>query len=446
MTTMDDPVPDVPPERPAPPAPPPEPLRPTTSSERVVTIDALRGIALFGILAANIRGFAGPAVTYFTPALFWPALHDRIAQAFIDTFVQGKFINIFAFLFGVGFAVQFERAAARGGRFGWTYARRLLVLLLIGLVHGLLIWWGDILLVYALIGFLLLLFRKRQDKTILIWAIVFTLLMPLMLTMAFVASQFAGAKLPDMPKPNPGALATIDDTFSNGSWSDIQKQRTADAFQRNWFFLPGYGWHIASVFLLGMLAWRRGFFYPAPESLPRYRTLMWWSLFIGVTGNVTVTVIRWVSDGPQMPMTWTAYLSQLISVVAAPALSLGYICIVIVLMHSEASRARLQRFTAVGRTALTNYLLQSIVGTLIFYSYGLGFFGDIGPAALLPLTFVLFALQLLVSPWWIARYRYGPVEWLWRRMTYGGPLPMRRESPAVAASMPQAAWRATPPE
>lgn len=458
--TIDDPIPEVP-EVPAepqvptelaaepaelvPPPPPPEPHRPTASSERVETIDALRGLALFGILAANIRGFAGPAVTYFSPNVFWPALHDRIAQAFIDTFVQGKFITIFAFLFGVGFAIQFDRAATRSGKFGWTYARRLFVLLLFGLMHGLLIWWGDILLVYAIDGFLLLLFRKRQNKTLVAWAVVFSLLMPLLMTAMFVASQL-GAEMPKMPKPEPAALAKIDATFSDGSWSAIQEQRTKDVKQFNYGFFPFFGWHVLGLFLFGVLAWRKGFFSPAPESLPRYRTAMLWGFAIGVTGNVAATAIRWIYDPPPMPTNVPAFLSASIPVIATPALSLGYICAVILIMQSEAWRARLQRFVAIGRTALTNYLLQSIVGTLIFYSYGLGFFGDIGPAWLLPLTFVLFALQMIVSPWWVARYRFGPVEWLWRRMTYGGPLPMRRESPAVAASIPQAAWRATPPE
>jgi len=130
-----------------------EPLAPVAPVERVDTIDILRGLALFGILAANMRGFAGPAGTYFMPERFWPALHDRLAQALIDTFVQGKFLAIFAFLFGVGFAVQFERAEGR--RFGWTYARRALLLIAFGLVHGLLIWFGDILLMYGLTGLFL---------------------------------------------------------------------------------------------------------------------------------------------------------------------------------------------------------------------------------------------------------------------------------------------------
>lgn len=423
-------------------APPAEPLRPVSASERVETIDALRGLALFGILAANIRGFAGPAVSYFTPQLFWPALHDRIAQAFIDTFVQGKFITIFAFLFGVGFAVQFDRAAERSGRFGRTYARRLFLLFAFGLIHGLLIWWGDILLVYAIAGFMLLLFRKRQNTTVAVWAAVFVLLMPMMMTLGFIAAQ-AGAPIPNIPEPTPAELAQADRIFSDGSWLAIQKARATDVLTRNWKLLPFFGWHVLALFLVGVVAWRKRFFQPAPESLPRYRRAMWLGLAIGVTGNVAVTVIKWIYQPPMMPVNLPAYLSTTIPVIATPALSLAYICAVVLVMQSEAWRARLRRFAAVGRLALTNYLLQSILGTLIFYNYGLGFFGDVGPAVLLPLTFVLFALQVYASRWWIERYRFGPVEWLWRKLTYGGALPMRREP---AASMPQAAWRAAPPE
>ena len=427
---------------PAPPAPP-EPLRPVSGSERVETIDILRGLALFGILAANIRGFAGPAITYFVPHLFWPAFHDRLAQAFVDTFIQGKFITIFAFLFGVGFAVQFERANERGAPFGRTYSRRLFVLVLFGLIHGLLIWFGDILLVYALDGFLLMLFRKRRDKTLVVWAVICMLIVPLVMTGAFIASQ-TGAKMPD-PTPKAAAIAHDANVYANGSWLAIERQRAGDAVKHNWGFFPIMTWHVLGLFLIGLLAWRRRVFHPTAEALPRYRKWMWWGLAAGVTGNVAVTALRWMFDLPMMPRTPLAYVSVLVASVATPALSLGYICFVIVLCQSETMRARLHRFAAIGRTALTNYLLQSIIGTLLFYNYGLGFFGEVGPAVLLPLTFVIFAVQMYASPWWLARYRFGPVEWLWRRLTYGGPLPMRREA-AVAASIPQAAFRATPPE
>lgn len=424
------PAPEPEPELPAAPAPLPEPLRPVSTSERVETIDILRGLALFGILAANIRGFAGPPITYFRPGMFWTAMHDHIAQAFIDTFVQGKFITIFAFLFGVGFAVQFDRASARTGKFGWTFARRQFVLILFGLIHGLLIWFGDILLAYALSGFCLLLFRKRKDKTVAIWAVIFLSLLPLLGTAFFVATRF-GAKPPKPPKTDPAAVAKAADVYANGSWLDVQQYRQKDAVRFNWGFIPILFFQVQGLFLLGVLAWRKRFLQPPAEALPRYRKWMWWGLGIGVAGNVTMTIAARSLGANAMPTTWLAYTLVPLRMIAVPALSLGYICAVILLCHDPAWRARLQRFGAVGRTALTNYLLQSVIGTLIFYSYGLGLFG-VGPALLLPLTVLIFAAQLYASAWWVSRYRFGPVEWLWRRLTYKGPLPMRREALVAA--------------
>lgn len=357
----------------APPPPPPEPLRPTTTSERVETIDILRGMALFGILAANIRAFAGPPITYFYPQLFWPAFHDRLAQAFIETFIQQKFITIFAFLFGVGFAVQFERATLRNARFGWRFAWRMMLLLLIGLVHGLLIWYGDILLPYALCGLLLIAFRKRQDTTLKIWAAIFLLIVPLLLAAAFLAAQ-AGVNMPD-PTPKAAAIAKAANLYENGSWGEISAQRRHDALTHNWSLIFAFGWQVLALFLLGVLAWRRRFFQPAPESLPRYRRWMWIGLAIGVTGNAAWTAYRWIAKPPPIPDEPAAYLLSLAQYIAIPFLSIGYICFVILLCQSEAMRARLHRFAAVGRMALTNYLLQSVIGTLIFYNYGLGFFG-----------------------------------------------------------------------
>ena len=412
---------------------PPEKLRPVAVSERVETIDILRGMALFGILAANIRGFAGPALVYFTPHLFWTALHDRIAQALIDTFIQGKFITIFAFLFGVGFAMQFDRASERGAKFGWTYARRLFVLLLFGLVHGLLIWFGDILLVYALDGFLLMLWRKRTNKTIAIWTAILLSIMPLLMVAMFIAGQL-GAKLPD-PTPKPAEIAADAAVYESGSFAEVAKQRAHDVVTYNWNYFPVMAWWVLGIFLLGVLAWRKRLFHPAPESLPRYRQAMWWGLGLGISGNLAMTIIRWVYDPPPFPNSLISLTLVPLQVLCVPALSFGYICAVILLCQSAMWRARLHRFAAIGRTALTNYLLQSIIGTMIFYGYGLGFFGA-GPAALLPLTLLLFTAQMYLSPWWLRRYRFGPVEWLWRKATYGGPLRMRREAVVAAPTMP----------
>lgn len=411
-----------------------EALTPVAPAERVESIDVLRGLALFGILAANIRGFAGPPLTYFFPHLFWPAWYDRLAQAFIDTFVQGKFITIFAFLFGVGFAVQLERARARGGRFGWIYTRRLLILVALGLIHGLLIWFGDILLMYGLIGLLLLAFGKRKDKTLVIWAVV-VYLIPLVLALLYFAVAQAGLA-PPMPEPTAAEIAKARAIYATGTWAELQRQRMSDALAHNWAYFPAIMWQILALFLLGMLAWRRRWLQPEPDALPRYRRIMPWALAVGIACNVAATALRWIFDFSMVPDTPAAMLAGLLQTFGVPALGLGYVCLVLILCHDPVWRARLQRFGAVGRTALTNYLLQSVIGTLLFYSYGLALFGKAGPALLLPLTFVLYAALTAASVWWVERFRFGPVEWLWRSLTYGRMLPLARErvsaAPAIA--------------
>src|SRR4051812_13390316 len=143
---------------------------PVCLSERILFIDVLRGMALFGILAANMRGFFAPLDAYMQNGVLYHGRADVLAQVFVDTFIQGKFISIFSFLFGMGFAIQMSRAEARGVRFMGFYPRRLLALALFGLIHGILIWAGDVLLTYAFSGTILLLFRKRPQRTLLWWA------------------------------------------------------------------------------------------------------------------------------------------------------------------------------------------------------------------------------------------------------------------------------------
>jgi uncharacterized protein len=404
-------------DEPAAPPAPPVPMTPTVGAERVELIDIVRGIALFGIFAANIRGFAGPALAYFNPNIFWHETYDKVAQAFVDTFIQGKFITIFAVLFGVGFTAQLTRAAARNAKFGWTYAR-LFILVLFGLAHGLFIWFGDILLVYGVTGFFLFFFRKRMDKTVATWAIVGYLVPLLMMSIMFFVS-LSGAKIPAPPTPTPQQLADTVRVFADGSWAEIQKARTTDAVSHNWGYLPIMLLHILGLFLAGVLAWRHDFFRPSIDELPKYKRWMMWGFAIGISGNVAATALRWALDIQPFPPSGPSVLIFAINMIAVPALSLAYVCAIILMYHSEAWRARIQRFGAIGKTALSNYLLQSIVGTLMFYSYGLGFFGKVGPALLLIPTVLVYALQAVISPWWVARFHFGPAEWVWRSLTYG---------------------------
>ncbi|MFA6955926.1 MAG: DUF418 domain-containing protein [Thermoanaerobaculia bacterium] len=393
-------------------------IGPIGVAERVDLIDIVRGLALFGIIAANMRGFAGPTPAYFEPSSFWPSMPDRIAQAIIDTFIQGKFVTIFSFLFGVGFAVQLDRGEARGVKIGGVYARRLAILVVFGLVHGTMIWFGDILLPYALIGFLLLLFRRRRDSTLISWAIVGQLVPLVLLSLAWVYGQVSAEPLRGPHSAGPGELERLADLFAHGSWSAIHEQRVLDVFKANWGMFPVFFLPLLSLFLCGVLAWRRGFFHPRRETIDAYRRWMKLGLVVGVLGNTAATAIRWVWHVAQFPPTPLGLGVQLIQAVAVPMLSLGYVCGVIVLCQDEAWRRRLAPFAAVGRMALSNYLMQSIVCTLIFYSYGFGLFGSVGPALLLVPTLLVYATQPVISEWWLDRFRFGPAEWLWRSLTY----------------------------
>lgn len=401
-------------------------MEPIRSHERVESIDVLRGLALFGIIAANIRGFAGPAVAYIDPAMMWSGFADRLAQAFIDTFIQGKFIAIFSFLFGVGFAVQLSRAEARGGAFGSIYVRRLTGLLVIGLIHGLLIWWGDILLPYALTGLLLMLSRRSNDFSITFWGIALYLVPALLILFVAALPLLTGMPMPADPLPSVDELQSMVAIYGEGSWIEIQKQRVEDAFVHNWAYAPLMIPQLLGLFLFGVLAWRKRLFTPSPESLPRYRTAMILGFTIGITGNAIATIAAWYSPEPLFPPTVDVLPIFLVRELTNPALSLGYILLVILLCQNDRWRKRLRRAGAVGRTALTNYLLQSVLATLIFYSYGFGLYG-MGPATLLIPTVLIFAFQLWISPLWIERWRFGPVEWLWRSITYGRIQPMSRD-------------------
>lgn len=411
--------------------------RPALRRERVETIDILRGLALFGILAANIRGFAGPATVYFRTELYWPGVADRIAQGIVDIFVQRKFITIFAVLFGVGFASQLDRLEGMHARFGRVYARRLLILAGFGVLHGLFIWFGDILLIYALTGFFLLLFRHAQQKTLVKWSVIgycipLAIMLAATLTVTLSSTHFK-------PPPVPGAreLAEVTRVFASGSFAEIQHARAADAVRLNWGYFPIVAPQIFGLFLAGMLAWRNNLFRPAPEALPLYRRTMVVAAAVGIPGNVITVVVTAIYDLPPFAPRPLSAAMGMLGAITVPALSLAYVCGVIVLANDARWHPRLQPFGSVGRMALTNYLTQSVIGTLLFYSYGLGWFGKAGPALLVIPTIAIFAAQIAFSRWWLARWRFGPAEWLWRSLTYAKlqPMAIEREDSGPTASL-----------
>jgi uncharacterized protein len=410
----------------APEAPASSPMGPIAAEERIQFIDVLRGLALFGIIAANLRGFAGPLQVYMDPKLLWNSLPDRIAQFALEVLIQGKFITLFAFLFGVGFAVQLTRAQARGARFLGFYPRRLGALLLIGLVHELALWWGDILVPYALGGFFLLLFRKRTDRTVFIWALVLVAF-PVLLAGSYVIAQQFGAPPPKPPDPakTQTAIQEAVRVYGQGTFPQIVLKRIQE-LKPQYGFLPIFLPNIVGLFLLGVWTWRKGILQNLQDHVPLLRRTMFWGLMVGLPGNLLARVIVEMGGAPPMQPTPRNVAIWSLQTFTVPALSLGYASALALLYQNAAWRSRLAPFAAVGRTALSNYLFQSLVCTTLFYAYGFGLYGKGGPLLFLIPTLVIYALEVPLSQWWLRRYRFGPAEWVWRSMTYGAPQPFRR--------------------
>ena len=422
-------------------------LGPVRPKERIETIDILRGFALTGVLLINLRNF-----DFFEQV--WSGAADQFALWMTGLLVEGSFWRLFSFLFGLGFALQWARAKLRGGRFIPMYARKLMVLLLLGIVHSL-FYIGDILYDYAVLGFLLLFFFRRcLPKTLLISAIV-CLLFYFAWQGAVAGNRYIRQADSQITKQMAREEAREEAAWrafrqeiihvrSQGTFREVIVAHAQIAVRRR-FSLSAldthYLWLVGGplpLFLLGLYAGRRRIFEDLPAHLPFIRRVLWWGLgFALVSISVNVVIETQLFTDPSWPaLKFFPGQGDSPWGVAELALCLVYASAIVLLVQRQAWKRRLAPLAAVGRMALTNYLLQSLIFTTILYGYGLGFYGRVGPAKEVILTFFIYMLQVLFSVWWMKRFRFGPVEWLWRTLTYGKLQPMRVSQPA--ACLPQA--------
>ena len=410
------------------------PSGPLPSAARIEALDYVRGLAVLGILLVNMPLYAGPLAAYFSAEQTgsFPAPVDRAALWLIRVVAESKFYTLFSFLFGVGFGVQVVRADRAGTTgFAALYRRRLLVLLGLGLVHLFFLWIGDVLHLYAAFGFVLLLFRHRAQNTLLAWALGLTLV-PYVMGALFIGvrtlrdtSETRAARVVERDERRATqreALPEIVRVYAQGSRSEVHRLRTRQAVER----LPmEVGWGLNEVlvlFLLGLWLVRTGVLDDLPAHLPLMRQLFRWGI-VGVFATVALAVWRFAA-GPDAGMAVSFVLHVLGHVVARPLHALFYAAGLLLLLQHESWRRRLAPLAATGRMALTNYLGQTVICATIFNGvgiglFGLGLYGRVGPAAGLVLTVVIWGAQAAFSTWWLARYRFGPLEWVWRSLTYG---------------------------
>ena len=391
--------------------------RPASSSERVRTIDIIRGLALFGVLIVNILSdFRVPLLEHFRR----PFADARGADYLVDLLVTGalefKAFTIFSFLFGVGIAIQFERAATRSVNIRYFLLRRLAWLFVLGATHLFLVWNGDILTLYAICGVLLL---PLLDLPSPILFLIGTALIALPEFVSF------GSRLPS----GPAAMTVIAETrqvYGNQGFLAILKFRWRESWSLIVPLLIMVLPRTTGLMYWGVAAWRSGIL-QAPD---RHSGKLAAAFAIGAAlgGAITANHV-WSASSGGAP--WPALQNTHLD--ASILLALAYVSGLLLWLKPRRI-ALLPGLAALGRMALTNYLLQSIVLGFIFYGYGFGLFGRIGSAAAAGIGLAIYIAQVQLSRFWLRRFRFGPFEWLWRSLAYERRQPMRA-GPDSAAGM-----------
>ena len=391
-------------------------IRPTQPQEWIASLDVLRAFALLGILVVNMMDFAYTG-SLEAPAQRWPAWWDQAAVGIVFPLFAGKFNSLFSFLFGIGFFIQLDRLRVRGTAGNVIYLRRLGVLFLLGALHALFVWWGDVLHMYAILGVFLLLMRRVSNKTV--WVVmILCLLYPAVLSVY----QFYKSTPDDMARLQSQFVlmsATNNEVLTQGSYWEatlarVEMQRFL--YSDLSYSFVGYPLFFTTI-LLGFWVARAGYVRDTAARRAFLKKVLIWCFAIGLACGITIAVaIRFVVPFQLSPL--SVLLVSMYSF-GRPPLMLSYAVILVLLFDAGRLRRFFSWLTYVGRMPLTNYLMQSVVCTLLFYGYGLGLIDQVNPAAALLLSLAIWGLQIPVSVLWLRRFRFGPMEWLWRAATYG---------------------------
>jgi uncharacterized protein len=386
-------------------------------------LDVLRGFSLFGVLATNMLGFSGFWLLSRAEVKAITGGIDGIALIAIDALFRRKSLTLLSFLFGLGFALQIEHAEARGARVIPLYLRRLAALFAIGAGHATLLWWGDQLTIYAITGVVLLLFRRCSVRALLLWAAFFILVPQL------VGAVPAISRLLEPADPHEADVfaARMLSALRAHDPTELFRLQARQAIRSQWSLAAWqYSWTLGR-FLVGYAAGRSRLFRGGEERLPFFRKLFGWGLGLGLAGT-SVMVVRRVLSRRGTTLHPALDLALLVpEEVGVLALTAAYLAALVLLMERPAWKRRLMVLAPVGQTALTCYLMQSVICALVFDGWGLGLLGRVRPALFIPLALVIFAAQIVASRLWLTRFRFGPFEWLWRSLTYGKQPILRQE-------------------
>jgi uncharacterized protein len=415
----------------------PSQAEPVSPNERLLILDVIRGFALLGIFIMNMPGFNTSFFAGADGTHLWPEWWDRWTETLREVLFAGKFNSMFSMLFAVGFTIQLARLEEREPeRAKSIYLRRIFWLFVLGVIHATVFWTGDVLHVYAALGLLLLALRRVPDKAL--WTIfISTLFYPVALGVYRLVTLD-----PKRIEANIAAFQSMEASnnaaYGGGSFLEAAHEHVREMIffysDSNMLLSTVGAWvMLFSTMTVGLILGRSRFFQNVTEYLPLVRRIQWWALGIGISAGVVFGAWQATTTEPMRPTVFRQ--------VAFVCFYLGRICItafyvatMIRAVCNERWRVRLMPMAIVGRMPLTNYLMQTLIATFLFYGWGLGYWGKAGPALDIVLAVaIFFVIQIPLSYAWLSRFSMGPMEYLWRLLTYGRASLRRQPSPAPAA-------------
>jgi uncharacterized protein len=408
-------------------------LAPVSSTQRLETLDVLRGFALLGILAMNIRAMAAPMSAYMYPAaLFDYEGPSRLAYLFTTVVFDLKMMGLFSMLFGAGVLLYASKRTESGEPPRALWFRRMFVLLAIGLLHAYFLWAGDILVPYALCGILLLWWmRNRTARTLLVSSLAMLTIGAVMAVVHWLAwdsmsAADRAAELELMMPTRDQALGHV--SLMLGSYTRFVAESAPGTFMfETMFFLLFFLWRCGGMMLLGMSLYKSGFLDGRlqPSTYARVALVATPAgLLLAGIGALELERVAYA-----MPIRAVVDLWNYVGAVLA---SIGYAAALIWIVKAGLLQGLRRRLAAVGQMAFSNYLFHSATASVLFLGWGVGLAGRFDYAAQLLVVGAVWMVQLIVSPLWLQRFRFGPAEWVWRTLTYGRAQPMRHQTPAVA--------------
>ena len=393
---------------------------PISKQERIVSLDIIRGFALLGIFLVNMPAFHSPAFMISHPDYTGM---DYWLDLLLQMFVQNKFYTIFSFLFGLGFYIFMSRAQQKNLHVNRLFSRRLFALLLFGAIHFIFIWYGDILHTYAIAGFLLLLFYKRKPKTLLIWAFSLLFVFHALLSVPFFMPQ---STLEEMAATTNADKETkveeYVDMYENGSYFEWVSYRFQTEVIPIFLKSPLVMFTILAMFLFGLYAGKIGIFKPNSPYQNMIKKIWLISLILSIplVSLLAVFKLDLIDLGIYRPST-----IQLVTSLSGLTLCFFYMSSITLLLRKKTWQKLLRPLGYTGQMALTNYISQTLISVFIFL--GLNYFGKVSLITGTLICLAIYLFQVVFSYVWLQNYKYGPLEWLWRSLTYGYFQPMKRE-------------------